>query len=84
MSADDFCFAVSFGNIIGHIVSEQCAVYGLTVGKVLALNDFHDLSGSVVQLLRVHDYWKCFYHNLHKHIVRHLVFSLGKRHHTAV
>ena len=51
---------------------------------VLALDDFHDLTGTVLQLLGKDDDGIRLYHDLQEDGVIHVVLAFGKGHHPAV
>ena len=79
-----FFNAVFSNAVIQYIVSEQRAGDGFAVYEIFAFDDFHDLTGTIVQLLGLYNDRECFYHDLQQDFVRHLEFSLGERHHSLV
>ena len=50
----------------------------------LPLDDLHDFTASVFQLLCEDDDWIGFDHDLHQNIIAHHIFSLCERHHAPV
>ena len=84
MLAGDLYVSVFIHSVVQHIVPEQRAGDGLALDEILAFDDLHDLSGTIVQLLGVYNDRECFYHDLQENFVRHLKFSLRQCHHSLI
>ena len=72
------------GHIVLHLKLVERVGNELSVPVVLALQNLHDLTGTVFQLLGKYHDGIGLHHDLHEHGVVHAVFALGEGHHPAV
>ena len=77
-------FALFIGHIVLYLKLVERVGNELPVPVILTLQNLHDLTGTVLQLLGKHHDGIGLHHDLHEYGVIHAVFALGKGHHPAV
>ena len=84
MFSDDGDFSILLHLVVHDIKLVEGTVDQFAVPVILPFDNLHDFTAAVFQLLGEHHNRIGFHHDLHQNIVRHVVFSLGERHHPAV
>lgn len=84
VSANNAYFAIHIRAVINDVILIQRSIEKPAFPVVLSLNNLHDFTAAVLQLFRKYDDGIGFDHNLHEDFVSHVIFTLGKCHHTAV